>query len=100
MNSIDIVYQKAVDEEAEKILKLTITDFIKIGEYGTIEKIINGKKTAIGWWHYKFNNNLHHVFFQTSRRFLLIFHRIYLSGVKLENDKLLTLTNEELDAYS
>jgi hypothetical protein len=96
MKPIDITYQAAVDKEADKILKMTAGEFLKIDDYGTIETTIDGKKITIGFWHHKYNDNLHHIVFKTSRRCYLILHKPYLNGVKLENGKILKLTDKEI----
>jgi hypothetical protein len=99
MSEIDQQYQKSVDDEADKLLKLSVSEFLKIGPYGSIETIINGKSTSIGWWHYEFENNLHHVLFKTTRKILLGFTKVNLSGVKLENGEITKLSDKELADY-
>jgi len=99
MKPIDISYQIAVDIQADKILKLTREELLKIDDYGTIETSINEKKISIGFWHYKFNENFHHIVFQVSRRCYFILHKVYWSGVKLENGKILRLDDKEIGKY-
>jgi hypothetical protein len=96
MKQIDITYQTAVDREADKTFKLTIDELLKIDDYGTIQTSIDGKEITIGFWHYKLNDNLHHIVFKTSRRCYLILHKAYINGVKLENGKILKLTDKEI----
>ena len=85
MKSIDITYQLAVDKEAEKTFQLTVDELLKIDDYGIIETTVGGKKFTIGFWHWKFNDKLHHIVYKTSRRCYLIFTKVYINGVKLEN---------------
>lgn len=99
MSDIDILYQKAVDEAAQKILNLSVEEFLLIGDNGADEVIINGKMVSIGWFHYKFENNVHHIFFKAMKKSLLIFYNCYLSGVKLSGNKIEPLTPEELGNY-
>ena len=98
LSAKDRLYQEAVDKEADKILQLTVDEFLKIADYGSIEAIINGKKVSMGWWHLKLSENLHHVVFGTNRTFLCFYHP-YFSGVKLEDGKMLKMSDDELGAY-
>jgi hypothetical protein len=99
MKQIDKLYQESVDQETEKVLKLKIEEIFKIEDYGIIETTINGKKSSIGFWHWKLNDNLHHIVFINERRCYLIFHKKYVSGVKLDHDKIQKLTDEEIGVY-
>lgn len=99
MNTIDILYQNAVEKETERLLKLSVDDVLKIDNYGSIEKDIDGKKIMIGFWHYKFNDNLHHIFFQAERKVFLFLHKKYLSGIKIEEGKVSKLNSREIGDY-
>lgn len=99
MKPIDITYQTAVDREADKTINLTVDELLKIDDYGSIQGSVNGKEITIGFWHYKFSDNLHHIVYVTSRRCYLILHKVYINGVKLENGKILKLTDEEMAHY-
>ena len=99
MKSIDVSYQGAVDNEAEKAFELPIEQLIKTNDYGSIESIINGRKLSIGFWHYKLSDTLHHIIFQTDRRYFLIFHKKYLAGIKIDNGNILKLTDQEISDY-
>ena len=99
MKPIDISYQSVVDLEADKILKLSVEEFLKIDDYGTIETKVNEKKTSIRFWHYKLSENLRHIVFKASRRCYFILHKVYLSGVKFENGKILRMDDKEIGKY-
>lgn len=99
MKPIDKLYQAAVDKEAEKILKLSIEDFFKVEDYGTIETSIKDEIIEIGFWHWKLNDNLHHVVFMTNRRVFLFLYSKYLSGVKLDNGVISKMTDKEVGDY-
>jgi len=99
MKSIDELYQAVVDKEAEKILKLSREDFLKVRDYGTIETSLNDKKIVIGVWHWKLNDGLHHIIFQADRRTFLFLYKKYLSGIKLDNGFISKLSDKEISAY-
>lgn len=99
MKTIDILYQESVDREANRILELTINEVLKVNDYGRIETVINEHPISISYWHYKFNDNLHHIVFLNERRYLFIFTKKYLSGIKLENERLTRLTDIEIGDY-
>jgi hypothetical protein len=99
MINLDVLYQQAVDQEAAKTLDLTVDDFLKIGDYGSIETTINGSQYSIGWWHYNVEGQFNHVVFIAERKLRFFFYRKYISGVKLEKGKLLKLTDEEIGNY-
>ena len=99
MKLIDQTYQTAVDKEAERILKLSVEDFLAIDDYGSIDGMINGDKTTIAYWHHKLDNNIHHVVFQADRKVFVFVNKKYLSGVKLDNNKISKLSDTELSVY-
>jgi len=99
MKLTDHSYQAAVDKEAEKMLGLSVGDFLAVGDYGTVETLINGRKKTIAYWHHKLNDNIHHIVFQADRKVLLFLYKKYLSGIKLDNGKISKLTNTELENY-
>lgn len=90
MALIDDLYQNAVDAETEKVLKLSVDEFLNIDNYGAIDVTINGEKKSIGWWHYKFEENLHHLHFVVQRRVCFFLYKKCLSGVKLCDGKILS----------
>lgn len=95
----DHLYQATVDREAVKLLSLPVDQLLALGDYGTIEVSIYGKLAAVGWWHHALSEHLHHFIFQLERPWLFIFHKKYLSGIKLHNGNLQKLTPEELGQY-
>ncbi len=99
MKPIDKLFQEAVDKEADKIIMLSVADFLKIDDFGRIESATTENKIPIAWWHHKLDENLHHIVFQSERRYGLIFTKKYLSGIKLEDGKLLKLNDIELGQY-
>lgn len=99
LNPIDFSYQASVDQEAEKLLKMTIEEVLRIEDYGSIQTTINGKLDSIGYWHWRLNDNLHHIVFIKERRCYLIFHKKYISGVKVDHGKIQKLTDKEIETY-
>lgn len=99
LKAIDISYQESVDIEAEKLLGLTMEELLKIEDYGSVETIIDGEKKSIAFWHWRLNDNLHHIVFINQRRCYLIFYKKYISGVKIDNGKIQKLTDEEMGTY-
>lgn len=99
MKPIDISYQNAVDNETEKVLKLSPSDFLKVEDYGNIETSIDDKKTSIGFWHHRFGDHLHHIVFQADRKAFLFLHKKYLSGAKLDNGIISKLDDKEIGNY-
>ncbi len=99
MMPIDTLYQNAVDREANRVLSLSVQDFLKIDDYGSIETSIDDKNISIAFWHHKLNNNQHHIVFQVDRRAILFLNKMYLSGVKLENGTITKLNNKEIGDY-
>jgi len=99
MKPIDKSYQAAVDNEADKVFKLSIDELIMIEDYGSIEATIDGNEISICFWHYKLSDKLHHIVFVAARSVYLIFTKKYLSGVKLENGNILKLSDKEIGVY-
>jgi hypothetical protein len=98
MSALDVSYQKAVDEETDKILKLSVADFLKTSDKN-IETVIDGRKILVSWFRQHFNNRFNHIVVMAERRWFLFFHKKYLNGVKLENGQILKLNEEEICAY-
>ena len=99
MRSPDSIYQAAVDQEANKLLKLSMEEILRIEDYGTIQTTINNNPGSIAFWHWKLNGHLHHIIFITERRFCLIFHKKYSSGIKVDHGRILKLTDKEIGSY-
>jgi hypothetical protein len=98
MSRLDQIYQNAVDRETEKALRLSVSEINNYPDYGNIEAVINNQRTTIAFWNWKLSDR-HHLVFLTQRRILLIFYRKYLGGVKVENNQVVRLSNEELGNY-
>ncbi|OGX82651.1 hypothetical protein BEN47_04570 [Hymenobacter lapidarius] len=62
--------------------------------------VIAGQQVG-GWMrHVKWSDNLHHVVFSLTRKTWVVMYKLYLSGIKLDADGLISLlTNEELADY-
>jgi len=99
MNKIDVIYQEAVDRAANELLKLTPQQFREFREYGSLDTSIGNIKMTIAWWHYEFDNDLHHIFYLAERRVFLFFFTKYINGAKLENGKILLMTDIEIGNY-
>src|SRR5688572_6700770 len=99
MKRIDRSYQAAVDREAEKVLGLSIEDFLKFESYGSLETSIDNKKVSIGFWHHKLGDTIHHIVFEADRRAFLFLYKKYLSGVKLANGTIERLSEKEIADY-
>jgi len=99
MNKIDKKYQAAVDKEAEKYLNSQVSEIVNMTDDGNFVTEINGKKTKGVWYHYRFSNDLHHLFFLLERPYLVILRRKYLNGIKLVKGKIDLLTEEEISQY-
>jgi hypothetical protein len=99
MKNIDLEYQKCVDQEAQLLLSLSALEIKNKEAFGQIEKSLFNKKVSIGWWHHEFDKDVHHIYFKLQRKVLFFLYKSYLNGVKLENDKVSLLTQEELGNY-
>ncbi len=97
---IDTEYQKALDTLAEELLDKSLHELHAWPDYGNLTRSINGVDETIGFWHYKFSNESHHIVFIAGRRTGLIFHRKYISGVVFgsSTDPRL-MTSEEIGDY-
>ena len=96
---LDQIYQSAVDFEASKYFAYSIDDIKNRNDYGSIEVKNNGIEISIGWWKWKINENSYHIVFKSSRKLFLGFHKCYLSGIKIVNDTIENLSNDELGDY-
>ncbi len=98
MKPIDQLYQKTIDAKVEQLLKKSVQEIKNLKNYGH-EIVLNEKKIEIGWWKYELSDNLIHIVYKTSRRFLLFLHKPYLQGLKISDNKIEYLTDEELAEY-
>jgi len=100
MQQIDKDYQKIVDAEALKYLKIQASAIVSMPAFGRFSAVLNGKNLGEGnWWHYDFGDGIHHLVFLKERPFLLCFRKKYLSGVRVINGKVELLTEKEVAQY-
>ena len=100
IRGIDNKYQYVVDEEARKLLQLKPEKLLEIPFAGIVNGVISNRKIDIGYWHYEFSEENHHVFFKASRRVFLFLHKSYISGIVFGINTLPRLmTDEECGAY-
>ena len=101
MNKIKLnqIYQNAVDFEASKLFSCSVDDIKNRNYYGSIKVKSNEIEINIGWWKWKINENCYHIIFKSSRKLFLGFHKYYLSGIKIVNDKIENLSDVELGEY-
>lgn len=99
MSAVDILYQKAVDKLTDSALALTVEEFLNIGACGNVEVLVDGEKINVGWNLWKFDEDLHHLVYQTSRKLFWIAYRKYTNGVKLSGGAIVRLTPEEIGNY-
>jgi hypothetical protein len=99
INRLDQIFQDAVDFEVGKLYNSSINEVLNLADYGSIDSMTQRVKINIGWWKYKFDENLYHVLFKCSRKLFLGFYRNYLSGIKIDNGNIEYLSAEELGSY-
>jgi len=99
MNSLDIIYQNAIDKKAENIFSMNMQNIFDLKDYGQYSESIDNKKINIGWWKYQINKDVIHIVFKTSRRSFLFLHKVYLNGIKITKDEIKYLTKEEIGEY-
>jgi hypothetical protein len=100
MNDLDAQYQRAVHAEANVLLGLAPEKLINFPDYGVFHTIIAGQDISGGWWHYKLEKDVHHIYYQLERKVLLFFHKKYLAGIKIcPNGGLALLSDKELGQY-
>ena len=81
MNEIDQQYQQVVDKLAKELLQLSPREMLEQPDYGSLTRQADKKELKIGFWHYAFNDEKHHIVFKTDRRCFLFFCKSYISGV-------------------
>jgi hypothetical protein len=98
--NIDALYQAAADIQAQQLLAYAPQDITRFPDYGSFTAIINNKEISGGFWHYRLENDVHHVFFKLTRKTLIIMYKTYLSGIKLDKfDSISLLSDTELAEY-
>lgn len=65
------IHQQAVDKLANSALKLTVEEFLSIGDYGNENVIVDGQQISVGWWHWKFDEELHHLVYIADQKVVL-----------------------------
>ena len=100
MSAIDREYQRAVNELAEELLQLSSRELLKRPEYGIVTVHARGTEIEVGFWHYSFDPEKHHLVFKAERRLFLFLHRSYMSGVVFGlNTRPRLMTPEECGEY-
>jgi hypothetical protein len=100
MNSLDEVFQCAVDDLANQLLKWPAAELLSRPKFGSIEIAIQSRKVKVGFWSYEMSGGQHHIVFKTSRRVFFFLHKTYISGVVFdENSPVRKMNYEELGQH-
>jgi hypothetical protein len=100
MSAIEREYQQALNGLAEELLQLSSRDLLTRPEYGIVTVQARGTDVEVGYWHYEFDPEKHHLVFKVERRLFLFFHRSYISGVVFGlNTRPRLMTPEECGEY-
>ena len=100
MNSLDEVFQCAVDDLANQLLKLPAAELLSRPNFGSMEIDVQNRKIEVGFWSYEMSDNQHHIFFKASRRVFLFLHKTYISGVVCDaNLRIRKMNLEELGQH-
>ena len=99
MNSIDQIYQDILDSEVEKVSNYPANELKLFKDYDVI--LVKEKENiiSVGWGKYKIDENTYHFVYKTSRKVFIFFHKPFLIGLKLTNNKIERMTPEELGNY-
>lgn len=81
MSEVEQEYQRVVDRLAEELIPLSPSELLMRPEFGSVTRQAGAKEIAVGFWHYEFGTEKHHIVFKTERRIFLFFYRSYISGV-------------------
>ena len=94
-DSIDTLYQQAVDEMAKRALDYGKSEIFDLPDDDIFIIKIAGQEIK-GWMRYiRLAGGLHHVIFSLTRKTLLVVYKLYLSGVKVGVDGSVSLLSEE-----
>ena len=98
--SIDALYQLAVDDLARQALAYSKDKILDLPDDETLIFTIAGQQVS-GWMrHVKWSDSLHHVVFSLTRKTWLVVYKLYLGGIKLDSgNQVSLLTNDELADY-
>ncbi|GAB5534007.1 MAG: hypothetical protein Rubg2KO_02560 [Rubricoccaceae bacterium] len=100
MNKTDQSYQSIVDELATELLDRQPNELIVHPDYGTHRRQVSDDMAEVGFWHYPFSDDKHHIVFKTSRRVFLFLYRSYVNGVVFgRNTPPRLMTPEEAGDY-
>ncbi|RYU83829.1 hypothetical protein [Hymenobacter persicinus] len=98
--SIDAIYQRAVNAEAQKLLAYSPQNIVGFPDYGSFTAFLAGKEIPVGFWHYCIDKNFHHIFFKAQRKTLVFMHKQYISGIKMSESGIISLLSDtELAEY-
>ncbi len=95
MKSFDEVFQCAVDDLANQLLKLPATELLNRPNFELIEVDIQCRKIKVGFWSHEMSNGQHHIVFKASRRVFFFLHKTYVSGVVFDENLLVRKMNYE-----
>lgn len=78
---VDREYQSALDNLADDYVVLSTEQLSEIPDYGSLNINVFGSHRGVGYWNYKFPDNVNHLVFSTSRKIVLFLSRKYVSGI-------------------
>jgi hypothetical protein len=100
MSEIDREYQQIVDRLAEELLLLSPRELLALPDYGSVTRQVGRTEKSVGFWHYAFDDEKHHIVFKVQRRCFLFLYASYVSGVMFGLDSSPRLmTPKERDDY-
>jgi hypothetical protein len=67
MNETDRDYQSKIDSLAEELLSLSLQELLEWPDFGSINGTVGVDSIEIGFWHWTFSNENHHIIFITDR---------------------------------
>lgn len=76
MSSLDEIFQREVDELANRFLDLTKAELLSRPSFGTVEIDIKKNKIKVGYWLHEMSNNQHHIIFKASREYFSFFIKL------------------------
>ncbi len=78
---------------------MTIKEVKDLNDFGQESDRIDDKRIEVGWWKYRFNDQLTHIIYKTFRRSFIFLHKPYFQGIKIVDDKIEYLNDKELGDY-
>ena len=90
--------QMALDKARSELISKGIKYILALPDYGNATIEFNNKPYDYVWWNYKFDNTLSHIIFQIDQKTFLGYYK-FLSGIKIVNQSLYIMTEDELSNY-